>query len=65
MADEEKKGGSQAAKTALKVIVGLLLLALGAWLVWFWRWEVWTVIKGFLGMVVILAGVIFLAIAKE
>ena len=65
MADEEKKGIPQATKMALKVILGIILLAVGAWLIWLWKWDVWTVIKGFLGMVVILAGVIFLAIAKE
>ncbi len=65
MVDEEKKGGVQATKTVLKVILGIILLAVGVWLVWLWKWEVLAVIKGFLGMVVILAGVIFLAIAKE
>ena len=65
MANDEKKGIAQGAKTALKVIIGIALLAVGIGLVWTWRWEVLTVIKGFLGMVVILAGVILLAIAKE
>ena len=62
---EQKKGVSEATRVLLKVILGLILLAVGVWLVWLWKWDVWTVIKGFLGMVVILAGVIFLAIAKE
>ena len=65
MAEEGKKGGLQAAKMMLKVILGIVLLAAGAWLIWLWRWDVWMVIKGFLGMVIVLAGVIFLAIAKE
>ena len=65
MAEEAKKGASQVTKTMMKVILGIVLLAAGACLVWFWRWDVLAVIKGFLGMVVILAGVIFLAIAKE
>lgn len=65
MANEEKRESFQGVKTAIKLILGVALLVLGAWLVWFWRWEVWTIIKGFLGMAVILAGVISLAIAKE
>ncbi len=65
MTAAEKKGLSQATKTALKVLLGIALLAVGAWLIWLWKWDVWTVIKGFVGIVVIFAGVIFLAIAKE
>ena len=65
MADEQKKCISGGIKSALKVILGIILLAAGAWLIWFWRWDVLTVIKGFVGIGVILAGVIFLAIAKE
>ena len=65
MADEKKKGASQVVKTMLKVILGLILLAVGVWLIGLWRWDVFTVIKGFFGMIVVLAGIIFLAIAKE
>ena len=65
MAAEEKKGASLVAKMALKIILGIALLSVGVWLIWLWRWDVLTVIRGFLGMAVILAGVIFLAIAKE
>ncbi|MBN2097130.1 MAG: hypothetical protein JW714_01480 [Candidatus Omnitrophica bacterium] len=59
---EEKKA---VAKTALKVVIGIALLVLGAWLIGLWKVDVLTVIRGFLGMAVILAGVITLAIAKE
>ena len=65
MADEQKKAVSGVVKIALKVILGIILLAVGAWFIWLWRWDVLTVIKGFVGIVVVLAGVIFLAIAKE
>ena len=65
MADEQKKNASQTAKTVVKVILGIGLLVLGVWLLWLWRWDVWTIIKGFMGLAVILAGVISLAIAKE
>ena len=62
MGDQEKKA---IAKIASKVIIGIALLALGARFIWLWRVDVLTVIKGFLGIVVIFAGLIFLAIAKE
>lgn len=62
---EEKKDVSRAIKALLKVILGIVFLVVGVWLIWLWRWDVWTVIRGFLGMLVIFAGVIFLAIAKE
>ncbi len=62
MANEEKKG---IVKMVVKVIIGLLLLAVGVRFIWLWRWDVLTVIRGFLGVVVAFAGIIFLAIAKE
>ena len=65
MANEEKKGTSVAVKTTIKIVTGIILLAAGAWLIQLWRWDVATVIKGFLGMAIVLVGIIFLAIAKE
>lgn len=65
MVEEQKKDASQALKIMMKVITGVALLIVGALLIWLWRWEVLTLIKGCLGLVVILAGIIFLAIAKE
>lgn len=62
MANEEKKG---IVKMVVKVIIGLLLLAVGVRFIWLWRWDVLTVIRGFLGISVTFAGIIFLAIAKE
>ena len=64
MADQQK-GAGLAAKMTLKVILGLILLVSGVWLIWTWQSEVLTVFKGFLGIMVALCGVIFLAIAKE
>ena len=64
MADQKTAAGS-AAKMALKVISGLILLTAGVALIWIWRLDVLSIIRGFLGMAVALAGVIFLAIAKE
>ena len=65
MGENEKKGLPGALKTGLKLIVGVVLLALGARLIYLWRWDVLAVIKGCLGVVVILIGLILLAIAKE
>lgn len=65
MANEEKKEVAQTPKMVLKILIGIILLVVGAVMVWVWKQDVLTVIKGFLGMVVILAGIIFLAIAKE
>ena len=65
MTEEAKKEASQTVKTAIKVILGIAFLSVGIWLIWLWRWEIWTIIKGFLGIMTLLAGVIFLAIAKE
>ena len=50
--------------TLLKIVVGIILLAVGVWLIWFWRWEALILIKGCLGFVVVVAGLISLAIAK-
>jgi len=52
-------------KTIIKLIVGIALLSLGAWLVWLWRMEVWTLIKGLLGIMIMLGAIILLAIAKD
>ncbi|MBL7084721.1 MAG: hypothetical protein ISS43_01245 [Candidatus Omnitrophica bacterium] len=65
MTDEAKKGLPAAAKTMLKIIAGIVLLVVGVLLIWAWSGEVLTVIKGFLGMAVILAGIVLLAIARE
>jgi len=69
---EEKKEGEPKAekakavvKTIFKVILGILLIALGLRLVWIWRIPLWTVIQGCLGPFLVLAGIITLAIAKE
>jgi hypothetical protein len=65
MTEKKEKGIAQATKTASKIIIGIALLVFGAWLLWLWRVDFWTLVKGCLGPVIILAGVIFLAIAKE
>lgn len=52
-------------KTILKVILGIILIALGACFVWIWRRDLLMVVKGCLGLFLVLAGIITLAIAKE
>jgi hypothetical protein len=69
MADEVKQEPKTDMKkvfsTMLKVILGLVFLALGAWFVYKGWAYLWYVIKGTVGLFFILAGVITLAIAKE
>ena len=50
---------------ALKIILGIVLILLGIAGIVIWFPAVLTLIKGAIGIVVLLAGVIALAIAKE
>jgi len=70
MADEakqqvQKTDGKKVFSTVLKVVLGLVFLAFGAWLVYKGWTYLWYVIKGTVGLFFILAGIITLAIAKE
>ena len=66
MADKEKKmDGKKLLTTLIKVVVGLGLLALGVISILRWWPELVEIIKGCLGLFLILAGIITLAIAKE
>ncbi|MCX5707140.1 MAG: hypothetical protein NTW13_05780 [Candidatus Omnitrophica bacterium] len=68
MAEEAKKEGldvKKAFSTLLKVVLGLVFLALGAWAILKWWKLLLMIIKGCIGLFLILAGVITLAIAKE
>ena len=63
---EEKKTKVKAIlKTTLKIILGLIFVALGLGAIFIWRVDVLTVIKGCVGVFVLLAGIICFAIAKE
>lgn len=62
---EEKKAAKAIAGKALKIILGLALAVLGVGAIYFWRWEVLTLIKGCVGVILLLAGLICFAIAKE
>ncbi|RKY37806.1 MAG: hypothetical protein DRP72_02900 [Candidatus Omnitrophota bacterium] len=62
---KEEKKTSEVVKTVFKYILGIVLVGLGIWaVIGLWQ-SVWTVIKGCLGVFLILAGAITIAIAKE
>lgn len=62
---EEKKEPSKVLGTIFKVILGLVFLALGVWAILRWWQLLLMLVKGCIGLFLILAGVITLAIAKE
>ncbi|MBP7216200.1 MAG: hypothetical protein KBA46_02835 [Candidatus Omnitrophica bacterium] len=62
---QEKNAGKNIAGMMIKVILGLALLAVGAYFVYRWWPPLLLVIKAGIGPFCILAGLITLAIAKE
>ena len=70
MAEEVKQEAKKAEpskmmSTLLKVVLGIVFLVLGVYGVMRWWWALLIIIKGCLGLFLILAGIITLAIAKE
>jgi O-antigen/teichoic acid export membrane protein len=66
MADEEKKtDGKKLLSTMIKVVLGLGFLILGVLTILRWWPQLVEIIKGCIGLFLILAGIITLAIAKE
>ena len=69
MAEENKEAGKTDVKkifwTVFKVILGLVFLALGVLAIMKWRGDLVAVVRGCIGLFLILAGIITLAIAKE
>jgi len=63
--EEKKVDVKGVLSTIFKVILGLVFLALGVWAIVVWRRNVLLVISGCIGLFLILAGIITLAIAKE
>ncbi|MFH0762906.1 MAG: hypothetical protein V1925_03325 [Candidatus Omnitrophota bacterium] len=53
------------ANVMLKVVLGLALLILGAWAILAWWPEFLAVVKGCIGLFLLLAAAIILVIAKE
>jgi hypothetical protein len=60
---EEKK--SNVSKMVLKVLIGIVLMALGAVSIYYWWPELLVIIKGMIGIILILVGLIFFAITKD
>lgn len=68
MAEEEKKETPKASenlKMLGKYLIGILLIVIGGALGWAWRGALIELIKGCLGLFLILVGLVFVAIAKE
>lgn len=65
MEEKKKREGKAIAKTILKIILGIVLVALGLGAIYIWRSDVLTIIKGGIGISVLLAGIVCFAIAKE
>lgn len=63
--EEKKVEAKQIFWTIFKVILGLVFLALGALAVIRWLGNLLIVAKGCIGLFLVLAGIITLAIAKE
>lgn len=49
----------------IKVLIGLILVALGAWTIYLWWGDLLTLIRGGLGLVLILAGLITFALVAD
>ncbi len=62
---EEKKSVKAGIMTALKIALGIVLVIGGIWAIVIWRWDVLALIRGSIGVVILLAGAICFAIAKE
>jgi len=66
MAEEEKKEQSgMGFKGILKIIIGLVLVVVGIVLVIVWIRPLITLVEGCVGLFLIMAGAITIAIAKE
>jgi hypothetical protein len=63
--EEKKYEASKVMSTIFKVILGLVFLALGALAILRWWGLLLMIVKGCIGLFLILAGIITLAIAKE
>jgi hypothetical protein len=63
--EEKKVDAKQVLWTIFKVILGLVFLGLGVFAIINWWGNLLLVVKGCIGLFLILAGIITLAIAKE
>ncbi|MFH1621729.1 MAG: hypothetical protein ABIA97_01210 [Candidatus Omnitrophota bacterium] len=69
MAEEEKKesccSASKGAGAIGKILIGVILMVLGAYLCYRWLIPLKILVKACLGPFLILVGLVFIAIAKE
>jgi hypothetical protein len=63
--EETKQDSKKMVSTILKFILGVVLLVLGVGAIIRWWGPILIVVKGCIGLFLILAGIITLAIAKE
>jgi len=63
--EQAKPETSKVFSVVLKTVLGLGFLALGVLAIWWWRDHLKTVILGCVGLFLLLAGIITLAIARE
>lgn len=59
------EGTKKVFSTMLKVLLGLAFLILGVWAIVAWWSNLLAVVRGCIGLFLVLAGIITLAIAKE
>jgi len=62
---QEEKKDNKVLSMILKILLGLVFLALGIWAIMVWRYDLIVLIKGSVGLLLILAALITFAIAKE
>lgn len=63
--EEKKQEPGKAVSTISKVVLGIVFLTLGVLAILAWWPQLLMIVKGCIGLFLILAGVITLAIAKE
>jgi len=63
--EEQKQEGKKILSTIFKVVLGLAFLLLGALAIITWWQDLLILVRGCIGLFLILAGIITLAIAKE
>jgi len=63
--EEKKADAKKTISTILKVILGLVFLVLGIWAIVAWWSDLLLVIRGCIGLFLVLAAIITFAIAKE
>jgi len=67
MAEElnQTKEKKNIAPMLFKILLGLVFLLLGVWLWYNWRYDFFSVVKGCVGPILVLASLITFAIAKD